>query len=215
MTKQNQPPHPPQMLLATANTHKVQEIKELLGQAGLPVQVLSLLDFPHLTLPPETGSTFEANALLKARFAAKATGLFSVADDSGLEVEALNRAPGIHSKRFAGENADDAQRYAKLLEMMKNLPDSQRQARFRCCIAIVTPAEKHAVVEGICRGTITHAPRGRHGFGYDPVFLPEGYDCTMAELTMSQKNRISHRARALQAALPEIKRLLTELPATG
>ena len=204
----------PRILLATTNAHKIEEIVEMLDRERLKVQVLSLLDFPQLVMPEETGSTFEENALLKARFAAEETGLISLADDSGLEVEALNGAPGVHSKRFAGDNADDARRYGKLLDMMKDIPDQERQARFRCCIVIFVPPGDSTVVEGVCRGSIARAPRGENGFGYDPVFVPEGYSSTMAELTMEEKNRISHRARALEAALPEIRRLLKHsLPA--
>lgn len=198
----------PRILLATNNPHKVEEINALLEAAQIDARVLSLLDFPHLQIPEETGATLEENAILKAQAAAEHTGLTAIADDSGLEVEALGGAPGVQSKRFAGETATDPERYGKLLELMKDVPEGRRQARFRCCIAIVSPGAEPVVVEGIVPGRIAFCPAGEHGFGYDPVFLPEGMDLTMAQLPMAEKNKISHRSRALHAALPVIKRLL-------
>jgi len=203
----------PRILLATANPHKVEEIKALLEAARIRAQVLSLLDFPHLQLPEETGDTMEENAVAKATAAADATGIIAVADDSGLEVEALGGAPGVHSKRFAGESATDPVRYEKLLSLMKDVPEEKRRARFRCCIAIAVPGQEPQVVEGICQGKIAFSPAGEHGFGYDPVFLPEGLSCTMAQLPMEEKNSISHRSRALATALPVIRRVLREIAA--
>ncbi len=196
------------ILLATANPHKVEEILTLLETAGVRARVTSLLDFPGLALPEETAETLEENAKIKAKAAAQQTRLIAVADDSGLEVEALGGAPGVHSKRFAGEMAEDRERYEKLLLLMKGVTDEKRQARFRCCIAIAAPDREPVVVEGICRGKIAFSPVGQFGFGYDPVFIPEGRNCTMAELTMTEKNRISHRARALAAVVPVLKRIL-------
>ncbi|NIM06817.1 MAG: RdgB/HAM1 family non-canonical purine NTP pyrophosphatase [Armatimonadetes bacterium] len=197
------------MLLATKNKHKVTELTAMLEAASIRVRVASLIDSPGLALPEETGDTMEENAKAKAQAAAKATGLISVADDSGLEVDALEGAPGIHSKRFAGDNATDPDRYGKLLSMLKGVPEEKRQARFRCCIAIAEPDKEPIVVEGICRGKIALSPAGEFGFGYDPVFIPEGMNCTMAQLHMEEKNRISHRFRALAAAMPVLKQLLS------
>ena len=199
------------ILLATNNPHKVEEISAMLEAVGMPARVLSLLDFHHLQLPEESGATLEENAILKAQAAAEHTGLIAIADDSGLEVEALGGAPGVHSKRFAGETATDPQRYGKLLELMKDVPEGKRQARFRCCIAIASPGAEPVVVEGIVPGRIAFCPAGQHGFGYDPVFLPEGMDITMAQLPMAEKNKISHRSRALRAAIPVIKRLISNV----
>jgi XTP/dITP diphosphohydrolase len=200
-----------QIVLASANPHKAEEIGLMLEQSGLRAQVLSLIDFPHLSLPEEDGATFEANALKKARAIAQPTGLIALADDSGLEVTALGGAPGVQSKRFAGEEATDPERYGKLLDLLKDTPEGKRQARFKCCLAIVAPGREETVVEGICPGKIAFVPKGQFGFGYDPVFIPEGWPQTLGEVSMEEKNRISHRARALQAALPVLKRLLTSV----
>jgi len=202
-----------QILLATANPHKVKEIRALLETAKVPAEALSLLDFPHLVTPEETAETMEKNALAKAKAAANETGLIALADDSGLEVEALGGEPGVHSKRFAGENAEDPARCAKLLSLLEGVPEEKRQARFRCCIAIAALGRAPIVVEGICAGKIALSPAGEHGFGYDPVFIPEGMNCTLAQLPLEEKNRISHRSRALAAALPVLKRLLQEITA--
>jgi XTP/dITP diphosphohydrolase len=201
----------PRIILASANPHKAEEIGVMLEQAGLLAQVVSLSDFPHLTLPEEDGATFEENALKKARALAEQTGLIALADDSGLEVAALGGAPGVHSKRFAGDEATDAQRYEKLLGLMKALPEEKRGARFKCCLAIVVPCREETVVEGICPGKIAFAPKGKSGFGYDPVFIPEGWSQTLGEVTMEEKNRISHRARALAAALPVLRQILQKI----
>ena len=201
----------PIILLGTANPHKVEEIGAMLEAAHVKVRLASLLDFPRLAIPEETGETLDENAIAKAQFAAEQTGLISFADDSGLEVEALGGAPGIHSKRFAGDTAEDKDRYGKLLEMMKGVPEGQRQARFRCCIGIVVPGREPVLVEGICPGKIGFEPVGEYGFGYDPVFIPEGMGVTMAQLTMDEKNKISHRAKALEAAIPVLKRVVEQL----
>jgi XTP/dITP diphosphohydrolase len=201
----------PRIILASANPHKAEEIGAMLAQAGLRAQVVSLIDFPHLTLPEEDGATFEANALKKARAMAKQTGLIALADDSGLEVEALGGAPGVHSKRFAGEAATDEQLYEKLLGLLRDIPEAKRGARFKCCLAIVAPGRGETVVEGICPGKIAFAPRGQSGFGYDPVFVPEGWQQTLGEVSLAEKNRVSHRAQALQAALPVLQKLLKEI----
>jgi XTP/dITP diphosphohydrolase len=200
----------PKVVLATENPHKAEEIIALLDSSRLHVQVASLLDFPHLKLPEETGATFEENASMKAEAIAAQTGLIAMADDSGLEVDALGGEPGVRSKRFAGDYANDIERYQKLLALMTDFPEGKRQARFRCCIAIAVPGKETVIVDGVCRGKIAFAPSGSYGFGYDPVFIPEGMDCTMAELPMEEKNKISHRSRALAAAVPVLRGILLE-----
>jgi XTP/dITP diphosphohydrolase len=186
------------LLLATRNAHKVDEIRALLARAGITVG--SLLDRPEIPEPPETGDTFEHNALQKARFVAERTGGAVLADDSGLEVDVLGGAPGVRSKRFSAEGTDAANN-ALLLERLAGVDD--RRARFRCVLALVH-GDAEATVSGACEGRITSAPRGAHGFGYDPVFVPDELDGrTLGEATMAEKNAISHRARAV-AQLPEL-----------
>ena len=185
------------LLVATNNPGKVREYEELL--AGLPLEVT----FPAregITLQvDESGATFEENARLKALAYARASGLLTLADDSGLEVDALGGAPGVRSARYAGSGASDADRYQKLLDAMAGVPDDQRTARFRCVVALAWPGGAVRTAEGRCEGRIGWAPRGEHGFGYDPVFVVDGFGGqTMAELVSEVKNRISHRARAVQ-----------------
>lgn len=178
-------------LLCTGNSGKAKELREL-----LPARI-QLLTLQEAALPndlPETGDTFTANALQKARFAFERTGLSCIADDSGLEVTALNGAPGVHSARYAGEPKDDVANMVKLLRELKGVED--RRARFRTVIALIDGSGEH-VFEGEVRGTITTEPRGTNGFGYDPVFLPEMSDLTFAELDAKMKNAISHRGQAV------------------
>ncbi len=191
------------IVIATANQHKLGEIKAIL--ADLPVEILSLADFPQIPPIEETGSSFEENALLKARTVFRETKIITLADDSGLEVDALKGRPGIYSARYAGEGHDYAANNRKLLQEMAGLPPENRGAQFRCVVAIVAP-QGETVVEGIVRGRIIEELRGSGGFGYDPLFVPEGYELTYAQLGEEVKNRISHRARAFQKA----KQLLRE-----
>lgn len=183
------------LLVATQNRHKAEEIAVLL--ADLPVRVQTLADVdPNLDLP-ETGETFLANARQKAVAAADLTGLLTLADDSGLAVDALDGAPGVHSKRFA---ATDAARIAKLLARLDATPDARRTARFHCAVVLARPGAVLAEIEETVEGRIIRAPRGDNGFGYDPVFLPDGFDRTLAELGMDEKNAISHRGKAFRKA---------------
>jgi|YNPNPStandDraft_1061719.scaffolds.fasta_scaffold32904_2 XTP/dITP diphosphohydrolase len=193
------------ILIATHNRGKLREYAALL--AGLPIEWVTLDDVGVSTEVEETGSTFEQNALLKAEAYARLSGLPTLADDSGLEVDALGGAPGVQSARYAGSDASDADRYRLLLERMKNVPDAQRSARFRCVVALYIPGGEVYTAEGICEGRITHAPRGTYGFGYDPVFFVNECGVTMAELAPEIKNRISHRARAVQALRPQLAKL--------
>ncbi len=186
------------LVLATRNRKKLAELKQLLE--GMEMEVLGLEEFPEVPEVEEDGTTFAENAVKKARAVAQATGLVALADDSGLEVDALGGRPGVHSARFAGEHGDDAANNAKLLELMKDVPDEERGARFRCVIAIADPDGRVHLVEGTCEGWIGRELRGEHGFGYDPLFVVGELGKTMAELPPEVKNRISHRAKALERA---------------
>ena len=184
------------LLLGTRNPGKVIEIVSILANSDWSFS--SLQDFPNVGEAEENFATFAENAIAKAQFYASATGLCALADDSGLEVEALGGAPGVFSARYAGAHASDADRRTLLLSELTKLSDSNRRARFVAVVAISKPnGEILNISEGICSGTITFAPRGTGGFGYDPLFIPDGYDQTFAELPDAIKNQISHRARAL------------------
>jgi XTP/dITP diphosphohydrolase len=186
------------LLLATNNKGKIREYKSLLK--GIPYDITTPAE---IGIPPnvdETGVSFEENASLKATVMAKQSGLPALADDSGLEVDALGGEPGVHSHRYAGEGASDTDRNSFLLSKLKGVPEKKRTAQFRCVIAIAGPHGKTDLFSGICRGIIIDEPRGKNGFGYDPIFLVPELGKTMAELTLEEKNRISHRARAAEKA---------------
>lgn len=189
-----------ELLIATRNPGKVCEVKMLLE--ALPLRLRSLAEFPEVLEVEETGATFAENAALKARSYAAQTQLWTLADDSGLEVEALDGAPGIFSARYAGgAHASDAERIAHLLAELSRTGDTERRARFVCVIAITDPdARLVNTSTGTCEGSIAFVPRGVGGFGYDPVFIPDGYRQSFGELSPEIKQRISHRARALDAA---------------
>lgn len=184
-----------QIVLASKNKKKIQELKRMLED--LSIEILSLDNFPNLGEIVEDGCTFEENALKKARYVKEKTGLSALADDSGLEVEALGGRPGIFSARYAGEHASDEDNIKKLLMEMREIPEDKRQARFVCCIALVLSTGEEKVFWGYVNGKITMEPRGDLGFGYDPVFIPEGYTLTFAEMPSEEKDRISHRRIAL------------------
>lgn len=184
------------LLLGTRNPGKVKEITTILEDSGWTFS--SLQEFAAVGPAAEDGVTYAENAIAKARFYAAATGLLALADDSGLEVAALGGAPGVYSARYAGEGASDADRRALLLAELIRVDARDRRARFVASVAIAHPnGEVLNLSEGICEGTITFEPRGNSGFGYDPLFVPDGYYQTFAELSDEVKNRISHRARAL------------------
>ncbi len=197
--------HP--LVLATRNAGKTREIRRLLD--GKPVLIRTLEDFG--TLPPvvEDGPDFEENAVLKARFYARVLGYPTLADDSGLVVEALGGAPGVFSARYAGENATDAENNRKLLEEMKG--KGNRNAAFMCILALAVPAGPALIYEGRCEGGILEEPRGSQGFGYDPLFYYPPLDKTFAQLTAEEKNRVSHRGRALQELAGEFDKVLVWL----
>lgn len=194
------------LVIASRNRGKVDEYRELLQ---LSVNILSLADFPDIPPIEETGTTFRENALLKARVAA-ATGRIALADDSGLEVDYLHGAPGVFSSRYAGPEQSDAANNRKLLKALHGVPLSERSARFRCVIAVVTPEGKEFWGEGVCEGIITFKPRGTNGFGYDPLFLIPSLGKTFAELGPEVKNRISHRAHAMRAVRDILAHLLED-----
>jgi XTP/dITP diphosphohydrolase len=184
-------------VLATRNDHKVQEVTRILQAEGIDIELIALpSDAPDVA---ETESTFAGNALLKARSAAEATGLPAIADDSGLCVDALHGMPGVLSARWSGRHGDDAANLALVLAQLSEVPDARRGAQFVCAAAWVVPDSHEHVVEGMLEGTLAHEPRGSHGFGYDPIFMPQGYALTTAELRPHEKDAISHRGQALRA----------------
>jgi XTP/dITP diphosphohydrolase len=184
------------LLIATRNRHKLAEIRAIFALPGL--ELLGPDDTAPLPDVEEDADTFEGNALKKARTLAEASGLRTLADDSGLEVEALAGAPGVRSARFAGPGAGDAANNALLLEKLRGVAD--RRARFRCVLALCEPGGREWTVAGACPGRLLDAPRGTGGFGYDPLFVPDGHTRTFAELDPAEKNRLSHRAAALREA---------------
>ena len=195
------------IVMATGNQGKLREMKELL--ADLPVEILSLKDFAEIPEPVEDGATFEANSLLKARYYMEKTGCAAMADDSGLEVEALGGAPGVHSARFAGQHGDDEANNEKLLSELRQRNLSESVAAHRCVLSYVGPDGRELTASGSCEGIVKEPRRGENGFGYDPYFyVTEGAFAgrTMAELTLAEKGTISHRARAMA----KLKELLKE-----
>jgi len=194
------------LVLATRNADKAREIRAI--YAHLDLEILTLDGWPELGELPEDAATYAANASTKAEAAAQALGLPALADDSGIEIDALEGALGPHSRRFLGAHATDADRNAKVLELLAAVPDAKRTARYRAAVAIALPRGPVRVFEGTCEGTVARSPRGRAGFGYDPVFVVTPDGRTMAELSFDEKNQISHRARALRAAEAYLRSVL-------
>jgi len=195
------------IVLATRNIGKMKELQQLLQD--FPVEIKNLNDFGPIPEVEENGETFDDNAYKKASFTAKVLGLPAIADDSGLVVQALGGAPGVKSARYAGENASDAENIAKLLKEMENKAD--RRAAFECVISIAVPSGPALTYEGRCDGEITTKPRGKSGFGYDPVFYCPEYGKTFAELSSQEKNRVSHRGKALKEVAAEFQKVLAWL----
>lgn len=195
------------ILLATMNAGKLREYKRLLADvASLDLETMAR--FPEPVEVVEDQETFLGNARKKATEVAAVAGIPCLADDSGLEVDALGGRPGVRSARYAGEGATDAGNNAKLLDTLRDVPEADRRARFRCVIAVVdADGRELAMVEGTCEGRIAGAPRGAHGFGYDPVFIPDGFTQTLAELGPETKDRISHRAQAAAKLVPLLRQL--------
>lgn len=187
------------LVLATRNPHKVVELRRILAETGLDVEIRGLDAFPGIPEVPETGVTFAENATLKAVAVAEATGLPSIADDSGLCVDVLGGAPGVFSARWSGEHGEDRANLELLLAQLRDVPESRRGAHFGCAAVVALPGGRTLVAEGRLVGSLTRQPRGTNGFGYDPIFVPEGETRTTAEMSPAEKDAVSHRGRALRA----------------
>ncbi len=196
------------LIVATRNPDKLIELRRILDAGRVPVDVSDLDEFPDMPEVAETGLTFAENALLKARAVAAYTGLPAVADDSGLCVNALNGMPGVLSARWAGRHGDDEANLELVLAQLADIPADHRGAQFACAAALVLPSGAEHVAEGLLEGALTTAPRGTNGFGYDPIFVPDGYEITTAEMDPADKDKISHRGRALRHLAPIIAALL-------
>jgi XTP/dITP diphosphohydrolase len=199
---------PARLVLATANPGKLAELARILADAHADVALASRADFPDAPEVAETGATFTENALLKARAVAEFTQLPAVADDSGLCVDALGGMPGVLSARWSGRHGDDEANLRLLLAQVAEVPDERRGARFVCAAALAMPGGDEHVTEGVVAGRLIREPRGHNGFGYDPIFVPDGYDITTAEMSPAGKDKISHRGRALRRLAPVIRRSL-------
>src|SRR5699024_4933696 len=193
-----------EIIVATNNQGKAKEFKQFFAQFNIKCYSLSDFDEQYSDVE-ETGKTFQENAILKAEAAAKFFNKAVIADDSGLVIDALGGKPGIHTARFAGQNKNDEDNMNKVLKLMDAVEDSKRSARFVAALAIKIPSEEILVKEGYCEGNISREKKGSHGFGYDPIFIPKGYEKTMAELSAEEKNRISHRNDDFK----QLKRVLT------
>jgi|SRR3954449_724130 XTP/dITP diphosphohydrolase len=194
-------------VLATRNAHKVRELRRILEGANLPIELLTLDDFPDVDEVKETGLTFEANALLKARTIADVTGVSAIADDSGLSIDVLGGMPGILSARWSGRHGDDAANLALVLDQLSDVDDPYRKAAFVCAAAAARPDGSDIVVHGEVRGNLTKVPRGTGGFGYDPIFVPDGETRTTAEMSAEEKDAISHRGKAFRLLAVQLDRI--------
>ena len=197
------------VVIASRNKHKIDEMRRILHEAGLSLDLVGIQEFPDLPDVDETGETFAENALLKAREICAFTGIPAIADDSGLCVDALGGMPGIFSARWAGTHGNDLANLQLLLAQISHVAPDRRTASFRCAAAIVMPSGAEEVVEGIMRGRIIDTPRGTNGFGYDPIFIAEGYSITTAEMDSASKDAISHRGLAIAALAPTLAQLLS------
>ncbi|GAA3574636.1 RdgB/HAM1 family non-canonical purine NTP pyrophosphatase [Amycolatopsis ultiminotia] len=196
------------LLLATRNAKKLGELRRILVAEGIEgIEVIGLADVPEYPEAPETAPDFEGNAVAKARDAVAATGVPAIADDSGLAVDALNGMPGVLSARWSGRHGDDEANLDLVLAQLTDTPDARRGAAFVCAAALVHPGGRETIVRAEWRGQLTRERRGTNGFGYDPIFVPEGRTATSAELSPAEKDAHSHRGKALQALLPEIAKL--------
>jgi non-canonical purine NTP pyrophosphatase (RdgB/HAM1 family) len=196
-----------ELIIATRNKGKIREIDEALSMPGL--RLLTFEEFDDFPEPEETGSTLEENALIKARAVSERFGKPALADDSGLLVDRLGGRPGVCSSRYAGPEGDPERNMDRLLSELEGVPAAERTARFSCIIALVIPGGEERLTHGECKGRILEERRGAGGFGYDPVFLPDGFDRSMAELTLEEKNAISHRGKALRTMRQELERPTT------
>lgn len=198
-----------ELVIASKNVHKIREFRSILKKIG-KFDLLSLLDFPGYTPPPETGSTFEENAIIKAIDAAKTLNLWAIADDSGLVVPALHGAPGVYSARYAGPEATDKENRKKLLQEMAHIQEPNRQGYFECWVALASPSGLKKTAKGISEGTILEKEKGSFGFGYDSLFVKHEYGKTFAELDEETKNRVSHRRKAIDRLLPTLESILQD-----
>ena len=200
------------LVLATRNQGKITEFRRILEElAPGQIELIGVDQFPHLVDVDETGSTFEENSLLKARYTCGATGLPAIADDSGLCVDVLNGDPGIFSARWAGSHGDDAANIEKLLSQLKDVPDDKRTAHFMCVASLAMPDGRHQVAEGRFDGHILHAPIGQNGFGYDPIFQPLGLSISSAQMSAEEKDAMSHRGKSLRTIAPHVIQMLASL----
>ena len=197
------------VVIASRNEHKIDEMRRILNEAGLSLDLVGIQEFPDLPDVDETGETFAENALLKAREICAFTGLPAIADDSGLCVDALGGMPGILSARWSGTHGNDLANLQLLLAQISHVASDRRTASFRCAAAIVTPSGAEKVVEGVMAGRLIDTPRGANGFGYDPIFIADGYSITTAEMDSASKDAISHRGRAIAALAPTLSQLLS------
>ena len=203
---------PHQLLLATRNKGKIEEFHRILEEiAPGEIELVGLDQFPDLADVEETGTTFEENALLKARQMSAATGLPAIADDSGLCVDALGGDPGIFSARWSGVHGDDEANLQKVLDQIKDVPDADRTAYFICVAALVLVDGASHCEEGRFHGQLLHHPVGENGFGYDPIFSPDGYSISSAQMSAADKDAISHRGKALRAIAPHVRKMVAEL----
>lgn len=194
-----------ELVLATRNQGKIREINNIILKKNLNINVLSLEDFPDISHIPEPEETFEGNALYKAKYVCEKTGHVTLSDDSGLEVDALDGKPGVYSARFAGDKASDEENNRKLLEALKDVPFERRGAQFRCVMVLYANTKDYVLTQGIWRGKIALKPEGNQGFGYDPIFFDENLGKCAAMLSIDEKNRVSHRAKALEKISKLIK----------
>jgi XTP/dITP diphosphohydrolase len=200
------------LVLATRNQGKIIEFRRILeALAPGEIELVGVDQFPDLVDVDETGSTFEENSLLKARYTCLATGLPAIADDSGLCVDALNGDPGIYSARWAGEHGNDQANLEKVLDQLKDVPDEKRTAHFMCVASLVLPDGRELVAEGRFEGHILHAPVGENGFGYDPIFQPLGLSISSAQMSAEEKDLVSHRGKSLRSIAPHVIQLLGSL----
>ena len=200
------------LVLATRNQGKITEFRRILDAlAPGAIELIGVDQFPDLVDVDETGSTFEEDSLLKARYTCHATGLPAIADDSGLCVDALNGDPGIFSARWAGTHGNDQANLEKVLDQLKDVPDEKRTARFMCVASLVLPDGREQVAEGRFEGHILHAPVGENGFGYDPIFQPLGLSISSAQMSAQEKDLVSHRGKSLRSIAPHVIQLLASL----
>jgi len=200
------------LVLATRNQGKITEFRRILDElAPGQIELIGVDQFPDLVDVDETGSTFEENSLLKSRYTCDATGLPSIADDSGLCVDFLNGDPGIFSARWAGNHGNDQANIEKLLEQLKEVPDNKRTAHFKCVASLVMPDGREQVAEGRFEGHILHAPVGDNGFGYDPIFQPLGLSISSAQMSAQEKDLVSHRGKSLRSIAPHVIQMLASL----